>query len=133
MKHFLVRLVLMGCAFYFVLPMIHGIEFHGNFFHAVMVGIFFAFMGWVIELIAIALSTMLTIGTLGLALIILIPAWLLGFWLLPAIVLKVVSDIMPSTLTINGWGPALWGGLVMFVIGIITGGDASRRSRKIRA
>ncbi|MBY0357298.1 MAG: phage holin family protein [Candidatus Obscuribacterales bacterium] len=123
MKRFIIRLVLSAGAFYFVFPMIQGVHFHGNFFHALLAGFLFALLGWIIELGAIAVSAILTIGTLGMALFILIPVWLIGFWLLPAVVLRLVADFMPSTLVFSGWVPAIWGGLIMLFIGIITSGD----------
>jgi uncharacterized membrane protein YvlD (DUF360 family) len=129
MTNFLIRLVLIAGAFYFVLPMIQGIQFHGSFVHAIVAGFIFALVGWGCETLAIILSTVLAIGTFGLALLILIPAWMLGFWLLPAIALKVLADMMPATLTISGWGPAIWGGLVMLFIGIITSGKIRNRKQ----
>jgi|AGTN01.1.fsa_nt_gi Membrane protein of unknown function. len=132
MVNYLIRLVLISSAFYFVFPMIPGIQFHGNFGHAVAAGILFAFIGWVIESIAIALTAILTLGTFGLALFILIPAWILGFWLLPAVVLRWLSDLMPTTLLFSGWEPAIWGGLIMLVIGIATSGKVHERVRKTR-
>ncbi len=130
MQRYLIRLVLIASAFYFIFPMIHGIEFHGNFLHALGAGVVFAFLGWVIESLAIAISAILTIGTLGMAMLILVPAWLLGFWLLPALVLRYVADIMPATLSFTGWEPAIWGGLVMLVIGIATSGHVHERTRR---
>lgn len=130
MKNFLLRLILMACAFYFIFPMIPGIEFHGSFWHALGAGVLFSFLGWLVELIAIMLSAVLTISTLGMALLLLIPAWLLGFWLLPALVLRYVANIMPHDLTFSGWLPAIWGGLIMLVIGIATGGKARKKVRK---
>jgi hypothetical protein len=130
MKRYLIRLVLIACAFDFIFPMIPGIQFHGSFMHALFVGVFFAFLGWVVESLAIALSALLAIGTLGMALIVLIPAWLLGFWLLPAVTLKYVADIMPATLSFAGWEPAIWGGLLMLAIGIATSGDTRKKLKK---
>jgi uncharacterized membrane protein YvlD (DUF360 family) len=127
MTRYLIRLALIACAFYFIFPTIHGIVFHGNFLHALLVGAVFAFIGWAVESLAIAASAILAIGTLGIALIILIPAWLLGFWVLPAIALKLVADFMPASLSISGWTPAIWGGLVMLVIGICTSGDIHKK------
>jgi uncharacterized membrane protein YvlD (DUF360 family) len=129
MTNLLIRLVLIAGAFYFVLPMIQGIEFHGSFVHAIVAGFIFALVGWGCETLAIILSTVLAIGTFGLALLILIPAWMLGFWLLPAVALKVLADMMPATLTISGWGPAIWGGLVMLFIGVITSGKIRNRKQ----
>ncbi len=68
-----------------------------------------------------ALAALWTVSTLGLALLVIIPLWILGFWILPALALLLVSDMMPNTLTIVGWLPATFGGLVMLVIGMITG------------
>lgn len=127
MTRYLIRLVLIAAAFYFIFPSIPGIQFHGSFWYALGAGVLFAFIGWVVEAIAIALTAMITVGTLGLGLIVLIPAWLLGFWLLPAIALKFVADFMPAELAIQGWVPAILGGLVMLVIGVITSGQVSGR------
>ena len=77
MTRYLIRLALIAGAFYFILPAIPGIQFHGNFLYALGAGVLFAFLGWVVETIAIALTALLTIGTLGLGLLVLIPAWLL--------------------------------------------------------
>jgi hypothetical protein len=128
MTNYLIRLVLITSAFYWIFPMIPGIQFHGNFVHAVGAGVLFAFLGWVVESFAIAISAILAIGTFGMALLVLIPAWVLGFWLLPALVLRYVSDIMPATLSFTGWTPAIWGGLVMLAIGIATSGDVHGRA-----
>ena len=128
MQRYLIRLVLIASAFYFVFPMIPGIHFHGSFLHAVFVGVVFAFLGWVVEALAIALTAMLTIGTLGMALLLLVPAWILGFWLLPAVALLYVAHVMPTSLSFTGWEPAIWGGLVMLVIGICTT-DAHKRRK----
>jgi len=130
MIRYLIRLVLIASAFYFLFPMIPGVQFHGNFVHALLAGALFAFLGWIVEIVAIAISTIVAISTLGLALIVLIPAWLLGFWLLPAVVLKLVADFMPSTLTFYGWMPAIWGGLIMLCIGVATSGDVHEKVRR---
>jgi hypothetical protein len=63
------------------------------------------------------------------ALIVLIPAWLFGFWLLPAVVLRLVADFMPATLSFSGWMPAIGGGLIMLFIGIVTSGDVHKKVR----
>jgi len=128
MKRFVIRLLLIASSFYFLFPMIPGVHFQGNFMHALLAGALFAFLGWLVEFGAIAISTILAVGTLGVALIILIPAWLFGFWLLPAVALRLVADLMPNTLTFTGWVPAIWGGLIMLCIGILTSGDTPVRA-----
>src|SRR5262249_33874534 len=130
MRRYLLRLALIAASFYFLFPLIPGVQFHGNFIHALLAGALFAFIGWVVEVLAITVSALLAIGTLGMALIILGPAWLLGFWLLPAVALRLVADLMPSTLNFAGWLPAIGGGLVMLIIGIATSGDTHKKVRK---
>lgn len=114
------RLLLSALAFTAILPMINGIDFHGNFGAALVLAIVFGLMLWIVDLIAIAISAVAAVGTLGAALLWLIPLWILGFWLLPAVALKMVSDVMPNTLTIQGWAPAVLGGLVMLGISMLT-------------
>ncbi len=122
MTRYIIRLVLIAGCFYFLFPMIPGVQFHGTFVHALLAGVLFALLGWIVEAVAIAISAALAIGTLGLALIVLIPAWILGFWLLPAVGLKLVAHFMPATLMFSGWTPAILGGLIMLFIGVITSG-----------
>jgi len=130
MTRYLIRLVLSAGAFYFLFPMIPGVQFHGNFLYALLSGALFALLGWIVESVAIALSAILAISTLALALFVLVPAWLLGFWLLPAVALRFVADFMPSTLSFSGWTPAIWGGLIMLVIGLITSGGFHKKLKR---
>lgn len=120
MTRLLVRILLSALAFLFVLPMIDGIGFHGNFVQAIGLGAFFALVSWLVGRAAAFLSAMLTVGTLGLALLVLVPLWFCAWWLLPMVTLRLVADIMPSYLTVAGWWPAFWGGLVMFLTSALT-------------
>lgn len=120
MIRLLLRIVIMAAVFYFILPLIHGIAFHGTFLAALGAGILFGVLSWIFELLAIAFSAMFAISTLGLGLLVLIPLWIIGYWLFPAFVLKVLADFMPHYLTVAGWGPAILGGLVLLVVGIVT-------------
>lgn len=132
MTRHLIRLVLTASAFYFLIPLIPGASFHGNFAHAILAGILFAVLGWCVEFFAIAISALLTIATLGMALLLLIPAWLFGFWFLTACALRLVADVMPSVLSFSGWMPAILGGLIMLFVGVITSGDVHMQVRKSR-
>jgi hypothetical protein len=122
----LIRITLIALAFYFIFPLIPGIDVHGGFVHVFLAAILFGIFGWLVEVCAVALTAVLTVTTLGMALLVLIPLWLLGFWLLPAVTLKVMADFMPHTLTIQGWVPAIEGGLLMLLIGIVTGGNPNK-------
>lgn len=127
MIRFLVRTALTGLAFMYLLPMIPGIDFHGNFGIAVVAALILGIVGWLVDMLAVVLAAVWTISTLGLALLILIPLWVLGFWLLPAVTLHVVADMMPTHLTVNGWLPAIEGGLVLLVVGVATSPLAKKK------
>jgi len=120
MTRVIIQFLLTALAFAFILPLINGIDFHGNFVAALGLALVFGIMVWLVDFLAVALTAVLTIGSFGTALLWLIPIWILGFWLLPAVALKLVSDIMPGYLTIVGWVPAIIGGLIMMVIGMLT-------------
>lgn len=126
---FLIRLVLLALAFQFILPMIPGIDVTGGFVTSLGLALLFTVLGWVVSWVAALLSAFLAISTLGMALIVLIPLWLLGFLLLPAYTLMLTSDILPTYLAVSGWGPAILGGLITLIIGIATDSDNFSRVR----
>ncbi len=129
----LIRVLLYALALFYALPaIINGIAFHGNFFQAIALGAGFALMLWLVEVVASFLSGVFAVGTLGLGLLILVPMWLFGFWLLPAVALKYLSDLAPHYLTVSGWAPAIGGGIIMFLITMFTGGFSSGRARSNR-
>ncbi len=68
------------------------------------------------------IATVWTISTLGLALLILIPLWIFGFWLFPALALELVAFVAPDHLSIHGILPPILGGLTMMIISMLTGG-----------
>jgi hypothetical protein len=113
-------LLLTALVFTSVLPLIPGIAFHGNFVGALVLAFFFGIFLWLVDLLAMTVSAMLTVGSLGLALLILVPLWIFGFWLLPAVALRLSADFFPNYLTITGWLPAILGGLIMLFIGVLT-------------
>lgn len=115
-----VRLILSAIAFTAILPMINGIDFHGNFLAALLLSIIFGIMLWAVEAIAVALAAVWTVGTFGIALLWIIPFWVLGFWVFPAFALKLTADIMPQYLTVSGFFPAVIAGLVMLGVGVLT-------------
>lgn len=125
----ILRLVLSALAFTSILPMIHGIDFHGNFAQALLLAVVFGLMLWVVDILAVAISAIAAVGTLGAALLWLVPLWILGFWLLPAVALKLVSDVMPGYISVEGWAPAILGGLVMLGISMVTSRSVPKRDR----
>jgi len=107
--------------------MIPGIQVHGGFMTSIGLALMFSILGVVVSWVAALITAFLAIGTLGLALIVLIPLWILGFWLLPAYTLMLTSDVMPTYLSVAGWTPAIFGGLLTLVIGIATDSDNFNR------
>lgn len=120
MTSFLIRLVLLALAFHFILPMIGGIDVRGGFLTSLGLALVFSILGVVVTWVAAAITAVVAVGTLGMGLLILIPLWILGFWLLPAYTLLLTSSVMPQALSVSGWWPAIWGGLITLVIGIAT-------------
>lgn len=116
----IIRLVLTALAFTTVLPIIPGISFHGNFLAALGISIVFGLMLWAVELVISGIAAVWTIGSLGLALLWLIPAWLFGFWLLPAVALMLTASMFPDHLVINGFLPAALAGIALLLVGLLT-------------
>ena len=88
-----------------VLPGVHVKDFGSAILVAALIGILNFFLGWL-------LFAVFTIATLGLA-------WLLAFitrWIINAIILK-LADAMTDRLTVDSFGWALAGSLMMSLIG----------------
>ena len=90
-----------------LLPGVHVKSFWDAIVVAALIGILNFFLGWL-------LFAVFTIATLGIA-------WLLAFltrWIINAIILK-VADAMTDRLTVDGFGWALVGSLMMSAIGTL--------------
>jgi len=121
MFKFLLKVLLSGLAFCFIFPHINGIEFRGGFGTACFLAICFSLLLKIIELAVTLVGTIMTVASLGLALLVIIPLWICCFWLLPAAALWAVAGIFPDSLVIDGWWPAAQAGLVLLVVSLITG------------
>ncbi len=130
MKRFLLRFFLFAFAFNLVVPMLPGIKFGGDFLLSLGAGLFFALFGWIVETIAIAVCTMLTLDSFGDSMRVLIPVWVLAFLVLPALVLNYVARLMPDALSFRGW-EAISGGVLLLFIGIVTSGKLHEQTRKM--
>lgn len=104
-----------------VLPAIPGIHFSGHLSNAIVMALAFSTLFWLIDRLAFLLSTVFTVTTLGLALLWLVPFWIFGFWIVPTLALKLVACVMPLNLSISGWFPAIFGGLLLLAVNIIVG------------
>ena len=90
-----------------VLPGVHVRDFWSAILVAALIGILNFFLGWL-------LFAVFTVATLGIA-------WLLAFltrWIINAIILK-IADAVTDRLTIDGFGWALAGSLMMSLIGTV--------------
>lgn len=90
-----------------VLPGFHVRDFRSAILVAALFGILNFLIGWLF-------FVLFTVATLGIA-------WLLAFitrWIIDAIILKIV-DVLSDRLTIDGFGWALGGALLMAAVGTL--------------
>ena len=127
MKRFIIKLILSVLAFTTVLPMIPGIDFHGNVGSAVVLSLVFGVMLWLVELVVGFAATIWTVTTLGLALLWIVPLWIFGFWIMPALAFMGTAALLPQYLTVNGFMPAAIAGFVMLIISLLTGSKPKKK------
>jgi len=114
------RLFLAALAFRTIFPMIHGISFHGSFLIALSISLIFVVMLWAVETFILGLAALPTDFGCGVALVWLIPLWILGFWLLPVLALILTADVMPQNLAVSDFQTAARAGLVLLFVGLVT-------------
>lgn len=105
--HFLLRLLINGIAFYLLAMYVPGIHTNGVG-SAVLAAFIFGIVNAIVRPIVLLLTLPLTIVTLGLFIIIVNA---LMFWL--------ATWIAPG-FKVDGFMPALIGGIVMTIVGIVT-------------
>lgn len=116
--HFLLRLIINGIVFYLIAMYVPGI--HANSFAAAVLAAFiFGIVNAIIRPIVLLLTLPFTILTLGLFIIVVNA---LMFWL--------ATWIAPG-FKVDGFTPALIGGIIMTVVGIIT--NHLLRERPVRS
>lgn len=121
MISFVIRILATAFAFTYVFPKIDGIAFSGAFFpDGVVYGVLFAITAWVVTKLAKLASVAFSVGTLGAGLLIVVPLWLFGFWLLPAVQLKVCAWLFPANLAVYSWFGAIVAGLILMLINGLT-------------
>jgi putative membrane protein len=105
--HFLLRLLINGIVFYLIAMYVPGIHTTGVA-AAVLAAFIFGIVNAIVRPIVLLLTLPLTIVTLGLFIIIVNA---LMFWL--------ATWIAPG-FKVDGFTPALYGGIIMMIVGIIT-------------
>lgn len=122
---FFANLIITALLLCFVFPAVTdgGVQFHGSFWPT---GVLYAFIFGIVSTLTtlgIFLATgVITIATRGLALLAIVPAFILGFWLLPAVQLQVFAHYFPAHFTVSSWGAAIVAGFVMMVVNMVLSG-----------
>ncbi|MBX9573018.1 MAG: hypothetical protein K2X77_29245 [Candidatus Obscuribacterales bacterium] len=117
MISFLLRSVIIAAIFCFVFPQFApGVVFHGAFWpEGILWAAVFSVVCNLVVLGLLAGGAALALATGGLALILEVVVFLLGFWLIPALQLQTMAHFFPAQFTVDSWGSAIWASLVMAV------------------
>lgn len=124
---FIIRLALTALFFAFILPLIPGVTVTSGFFAVIFLAFIYRVATIGMSIICLFLSAFATALTGGLALLILIPASILSFWILPTLTLAALASFMPLSLSFTGWIATGLSGLAMYFLHLMT--DA-RKSKK---
>ena len=123
MFHLAARTLLSAVVLTYILPMVGGFHFHGEFLPwGLVYGLLLAVVSWLFWKLA-KLFVVFTVGLGGLFI-------LFGFWLIPAIQLEMLASFFPQHLTIDSFGTAIWAGLLMALVNVVTHRFASSSSQK---
>lgn len=99
-----VRVLLWAAVLQWAFPAISGLHFRGSALQAVGFAVPFATLGWLGHRLgrpASALPTTVRWITIP-------PAWIVGFWLLPAAILVGLERVFPGTIGVRSWTTTLW-------------------------
>jgi hypothetical protein len=130
MIHYLIYLAILTTALYALIPQIPGVEYHGGFVISLLVVLAFVVAQNVITTLFKTLSFISTVSTFGLAQLVIMPSRLIGFWLIPAAILKVVASFPDFNLRFHGWVPAIVSGLVLVSITQVSQGTILKKGKK---
>jgi len=97
----LVQVLLNGIALLVAANIVPGIHWTGNFFYLFIAGLVFGLINLIVKPIVTILSLPLIVLTLGL------------FFLIVNAAMLYLADIVLSGLTVDGWGAAILGGIVI--------------------
>lgn len=118
--NFLLRLIINGIALYCIARYVPGIEAKGGVWTYLIAALIFGIVNAIVRPILLLLTLPLTIVTLGLFVIVVNA---LMFWL--------ATWISPN-FTVHGFVPALIGGIIMAIVGIITNHLLKGSARPVR-
>lgn len=121
MSNFVIELLLIAVVFHVILPKIAGASFNGSFWTALVWALVFTFILSLVELAIAFAALAFGLATLGFGFIPVIFAFLLGFWLIPAIALKTMANLFPSVFTFQTWRAAILAGLCILAVEMMVG------------
>lgn len=128
----LLRVLLMSAALLFVFPVVTSVVFHGTIPEALLLaaivtavnaGLFLVFDASERGINALVRTRL----SFVLALVVLVPTWILGFWVLPGLVLLAASLVVPQLLTVGGVGGIIGSGFITYLITYATNGYSYKR------
>jgi hypothetical protein len=117
---FFIRLGLTAIFIAFLLPLIPGVTVTSSIFAILGLALVYRFASILMALAMVGISLLATVLTAGLALLVVWPAFIISFWLLPSLTLWALSAIMPSYLHFDSGVAVALAGLVMFVLHFFT-------------
>ncbi len=121
MTRLILRTIVLALAFAFVLPRIPGFSFHGQFLpDALIYSLLFAVTAVLVNTAAYVVVGVTGLVTMGLALVVIWPVRLLGWWILAAYQMLLLAKFFPEHLAVTGWQPALLAGLVVLAVNVLT-------------
>ncbi|GEM_PF-1007440 len=123
------RFALTALFFAFILPLIPGVTVASGFSAILLLAFMYRIASILMTLICLYLSAFATALTAGLALLILIPASMLSFWILPTLTLAALEHLMPLRLSFSGWIATSLAGLAMFVLHLLTDARILKETR----
>lgn len=116
----LTRTLLSALIIKFAFPAVPGLGFDGDYLAAILPAVIFAAILYLVETLCFGLAAFMTVASLGLAAIVIIPIWLLGFWLLPALALYLTTYIFPDLLLVKEPIASTYGGALLLGAMLLT-------------
>ncbi len=128
MIQLLLRTLLIALALFTFFPALAGIKFHGNLLSAGVLAVATTAASFLLhiafDLCERKLTTLIRHLKLKFAvgLLIMSPVWIFGFFILPGLLLKLLSNLFPELLSVESAGSILAGGVILYLITYMTGG-----------
>lgn len=120
MIRFALRTLFSAFVLAYVLPVIPGVHFYGSFFpDAVVYGVLFAVVSWVVNWLLKFAAVAFTLATFGIGAVFAVLAYIVGWWLIPAIQLEALAAWFPHHMHIDSFGSAILAGLLWLVINAV--------------